>query len=88
MNHEIWINDILNSTDGMIKVVPNDLLFSKIQHAIKVENNISNKWIWAAAAAFLLLFSLNSLILFSKNHKKINQTELVLITISKNNQLY
>lgn len=88
MTQENWINNILNSTDGMIKVVPNDLLFSKIQNTIKLENIISNKWIWVAAASFVLLFSLNSIVCYSKNYKKQNQIIALENSISNNNQLY
>jgi hypothetical protein len=88
MKKENWINEVLNSTNGMTKVVPDELLFSKIQNAIKNRNKVSTKWVWLAAASFAILLSLNSWVLFSKNSNENTSTDLIASTISKNNQLY
>ena len=88
METEKWINEILNSTDGMTKVIPDELLFSKIQNKIDNENTIPSQWIWAVAASFLVLLSLNSILILSKSYKTNSQTEMIASTISKNNQLY
>jgi hypothetical protein len=87
MEQENFINEILNSTNGMTKIVPNDLLFSKIENAIKNQNNVPTKWIWVAAASFAILFSLNSILVFSKKDSK-NPTETIATSIYKSNQLY
>ncbi len=88
MEQENWIEEVINSTNGMTKIAPDELLFSKIIIAIKNENKISTKWVWLAAASLSILLSLNSLILFSKKTKPNNATAAIASTISKNNQLY
>lgn len=89
METKKWINDILNSTDGMTKVVPNDLLFAKIQNRIQNKNNtVSKQWIWIAAASFVLLFTLNASIIVGKLNKKESQIEMIASTVSKTDQLY
>lgn len=87
MKAENWTNEIINCTDGMVKVLPNKLLFDKIQNRINTESRVSNKWIFVAAATFALLISIN--IKFLKPSTKLNsQTETVISTISNTNQLY
>lgn len=88
METEKWITEILNSTNGMTKVIPDELLFSKIQNKINTENTIPSQWIWTVAASFIVLISLNSILLFSKPNKTNVQTEIIASTISKTNQLY
>jgi hypothetical protein len=88
MEQEKWINSILNSTDGITQVTPNDLLFSKIQNKIKEQNVVSNKWIWIAAASFAVLFSLNFKVIFSESRKSNNDTEMLASSIYNSNQLY
>ena len=44
MEKETWINEVLESTQGITTVVPDALLFSKIQSKIKVENTIPMPW--------------------------------------------
>ncbi|RTY93685.1 hypothetical protein [Flavobacterium sp. GT3R68] len=88
METEKWINEILNSTNGMTKVVPDEMLFSKIQNKIRHENTLPNPWIWAAAASFAVLISLNIKFVFSNSDKTNSQTELLASSITKTNQLY
>lgn len=88
MEQEKWINSILNSTEGITQVTPDDMLFSKIQNKIKEQNIVSNKWIWVAAASFAILFSLNFKIIFSKSQKNNNKIEMIAASMTKNNQLY
>ena len=88
MKAENWTNEILESTNGMIKVLPNSLLFDKIQNRINLENRVSNKWIFIAAASFALLISINISLLKSSSFKSNTQTETVISTISNTNQLY
>lgn len=88
METEKWINEILNSTDGMTQVVPDDELFSKIQNRIKNENTLPNPWIWLAAASFAVLITLNIKFVFSNTDKANNQTELLASSITETNQLY
>ena len=88
MKAENWTNDILESANGMMKVVPNNLLFDKIQNRINLENKVSYKWILVAAATFALLISINIKFLKSSTSKSDNQTETLISTISNTTQLY
>ncbi len=88
MKAENWTLEIMESTNGMVKVLPNKLLFDKIQNKINLENKVSNKWIFVAAATFALLISININLLKSNLAKTNTQTETVISTISNTNQLY
>jgi|688.fasta_scaffold251841_3 hypothetical protein len=88
MKAENWTNDILESANGMAKVLPNKLLFDKIQNKINLENKVSNKWIFFAAATFALLISINIKLLKSSSTKSNTQSETVISTISNTTQLY
>lgn len=83
-----WTNDILNSSNGITKVVPDSLLFSKIQNRISIQNTVSNQWICIAAASFTILVSLNIKMLLSNTTKKTAPTETIVSTVSNSNQLY
>ena len=83
-----WINDILTSTDSIIKVTPDTVLFLKIQHRIYNQNTVSTQWIWIAAASFTILISLNVKLIFSNKNKAEVKTETIASSISINNQLY
>lgn len=83
-----WTIEIMESTNGMVKVLPNKSLFDKIQNKINLDNKVSNKWIFVAAATFALLISINLKLLKSKLAKTNTQTETVISTISNTNQLY
>ena len=87
MEREKWINDVLNSTEGMIKISPDDSLFYKIQNKIN-NNTISSRWIFLVAASFLILISLNVKLVFGKSNTKESQTEIIASTMVKSNQLY
>jgi hypothetical protein len=88
MKAENWTLEIMESTKGMVKVLPNKLLFDKIQNKIYLESKVSNKWIFVAAATFALLISINIKLLKSNLAKTNTQTETVISTISNTNQLY
>ena len=88
MNTENWTLNIIESTNGMLKVLPNKILFDKIQNRIKLETLVSNKWIFLAAATFALLISINITLLKSSTTKSNTQSETVISTISTTNQLY
>ncbi len=88
MNQENFIFEILSSTNGITKVEPNDLLFSRIQRSINNKNTIATKWIWVAAASIALLVSLNVAFVISNSNKKISDSELLANSIINNNQLY
>ena len=83
-----WINDVLNSSDGITKVLPDALLFSKIQNRISIQNTVSSQWIWIAAASFTILVSLNVKMLLSNTTKTAVPTETIVSSVSNSNQLY
>jgi hypothetical protein len=88
MKSENWTLEIMESTNGMVKVHPSKLLFDKIQNRINLENKVSSKWIFVAAATFALLISINIKLLKSSLIKSSSQKETVISTISNTNQLY
>lgn len=88
MCQENFIYKILSSANGITKVEPNDLLFSRIQRSINNKNKVSTKWIWVAAASILLLVSLNVALVISNSNTKISDSELLANSIINNNQLY
>ena len=83
-----WINDILNSSNGITKVTPDALLFSKIQNRISIQNTVASHWVWIAAASFTILVSLNVKMLLSKTAKTAAPTETIVSSVSNSNQLY
>ena len=83
-----WTNEILNSSNGITKVIPDALLFSKIQNKISVENTISSRWIWIAAASFTILVSLNVKMLLSNATKSSVFKETIVSSVSNSNLLY
>lgn len=88
MNTENWTLNIIESTNGTLKVLPNKILFDKIQNRINLETKVSNKWIFIAAATFALLISINIKLLKSSATKSNTQSETVISTISTTNLLY
>ena len=83
-----WTNDILNSSNGITKVIPDALLFLKIQNRINIQNTVSSQWIWIAAASFTILVSLNIKMLLSNTTKTSAPTETIVSSVSNSNQLY
>lgn len=88
MESNNWINDILNSSHGITKVAPNPLLFTKIQNKVSVENTISSRWIWIAAASFTILVSLNVKMVLSNTTKSSVSKETIVSSVSNSNLLY
>ena len=88
METENWVNEILNSINGMTKVIPDEKLFSKINNRINEEKTFSNRWVWIAAASFALLISLNVKMVFAKTSNAKVQTQALAENMTKTNQLY
>ena len=87
MEKENWINEILSSTDKIVKVLPSDGLYAKIQSQIQQQKTVETKWVWLAAASMLLLVSLNIKIVSNelKSEKKYQEEALIaLVTDSYN----
>ena len=87
MEKENWIEAIINSTDGMSKAAPNEMLMFKIERRINSQKIISKNWLIGTAAALVILFTINFESFFS-NSKKSNDAEMVASSISKDNQFY
>ncbi|MEN9488463.1 MAG: hypothetical protein RL494_728 [Bacteroidota bacterium] len=88
METENWISAILNSTEGITKVTPDDGLFFKIQAEINRKKHISSEWIWIAAASFAILITINIAVIYNKSSQEVSSTTLLAASISKTNQLY
>lgn len=88
MEQENWINEILESTNGMSSAVPNTQLFSKIQDKIETQKTVNPQWVWLAAASIMLLVALNLRCIYSKSSNEDTSTERIVSSISKSNQLY
>ena len=90
METENWINEILNSTNGMTQVEPSADLFSKIQQRIYFKKDtVSSKTVWLMAASIVLLISIN-IVAFRTNKTKTsdNSETTIAATLTKSNQLY
>ena len=87
MEKETWINEVLESTNGIKPAIPNAQLLAKIQNRIQTQN-IPMRWVLMAAATLLLLVSLNVTLVFSKSKKERSATEVMASYLSKSNQLY
>lgn len=79
MEKENWINEILSSTDQIVKVLPSDGLYAKIQSQIQQQKTIETKWVWLAAASMVLLVSINIKVVFNelKSEKKNQEKALI-----------
>ena len=89
MQKENWIENILNSTNGITPVAPSNDLFSKIQLRIQQENKVSPKTLWLVAASIVVLVLLNVSVVTSKSKSTENSTTSYLeSTVNKSNQLY
>ncbi|HNP31735.1 MAG TPA: hypothetical protein PKN96_00425 [Flavobacterium sp.] len=89
MEKENWIESILNSTNGVKPVEPNDDLFSKIKNRIKQQDTVSAKTVWLVAASIAVLVLLNFSIINSKSkQRKDAATAYLEMTINQSNQLY
>ena len=86
MNKDQFIENILNSTNGIQKVEPSDALFDKIQLRIEAEKPVNNYVTWLVAASVVVLVTLNVGILLKTNDTSKN--ELSSLVSTTNNQLY
>ncbi|WP_293890346.1 hypothetical protein [Flavobacterium sp.] len=88
MERNNWIENILNSTNGILKVVPSDNLFSQIQQRIQQDKKVSSKILWLVAASIAVLVILNFSVLCKFNEKTSSTTAYLEMTVNKSNQLY
>ena len=89
MEKENWINEIIDSTNQIVKVLPSDGLYAKIQSQMNVQKTIDTKWVWLAAASIVLLASINIKVIFTEieSDKEIQETALM-ASISDSNLFY
>ena len=89
MERNNWIENILNSANGIIPVAPSDDLFSKIQQRIQQNNTVQSKTVWLVAASISVLVSINFALLSNEVKEKENTATVYLEnTLNKSNQLY
>ena len=87
METENWINEILNSTNGITQVKPSENLFQKIELKVQ-QNRFSNKTLWLVAASIVVLVTINISLLICKNKSEDASTNTLATTLNKSNQLY
>lgn len=87
MEQDKFIKNILNSTNGIIKVNPNDALLAKIHSKIEEVKPVDNTTKWLVAASIAILISLNIVLLNSKKETN-SSNELSELVSTTNNQLY
>ena len=88
MEEQNFINEILNSTNGIMKIAPDDALFDKIQNKLNQQNYISTRLLWKIAASVIILVLIN-VFLINKNVRTDKKTTSSFENIYyKNNQLY
>ncbi len=88
MEQDKWIENVLSSANGIVKMEPNDLLFSKIEKQIEQNNRNSKSSLWLVAASITIFLSLSFIVfqLISFTSKEnISSFEQ---QFSINNQLY
>ncbi len=88
MEKENFIEQILNSANGITLVQPNDDLFSKINNRVQEKLVIPMRMVGLVAASIALLIALNIILLSVKTSKTENSTAILEQSISKSNQLY
>jgi hypothetical protein len=92
MEQETWIQRILESTNGLTPVMPNDDLLTKIQYKIKQQNYVAPKTVLLLAASIAVLILLNITLIKSKTQEEekrtTNPTAYFDNTLNKSNQLY
>ena len=71
---EIWINEVLESTKGMVRPEPGAVLYDRIMHRLSGSNDNIKVRIpvreWAAAAIILLAVNAGSVVYYAiRNHK-------------------
>ena len=88
MEQDKWIENVLNSTNGITKVEPNDLLFSKIEKQIQENNRNSRSTKWLVAASVTLFLSLSFIVFRLSSFSNKENVSSFDEQFSINNQLY
>jgi hypothetical protein len=88
MEKEQWIQTVLNSTNGMSAVTPNEDLLAKIQLKIKQQEKVAPTTVWWIAASIAVLVTLNVTLLQKAKTKDISKSSYLEHTLNQSNQLY
>jgi predicted lactoylglutathione lyase len=89
MEKENWIETVMESTNGITKVIPSKTLFSKITFKINQEKKASPQTIWLVAASILVLVLLNIAAIKTQRFSKQETSSVYLSgTLNQSNQLY
>lgn len=89
MEKEIFINNVLNSANGVTKVIPNEQLYKKIQSKLEERKPVDIYSKWMVASSIIILFTLNIIVISNSNEEAVVQDESITeLVSSNNNQLY
>lgn len=88
MEQDKWIKNVLNSANGIVKMEPNDLLFSRIENQIQLNNRESRNSLWLVAASITLFLSLSCIVFQLSSFSKKENVSSFDEQFSINNQLY
>lgn len=88
MEKETYIEQILNSANGITTVEPSNDLFIKIKNRIDQKQVIPMRIVALVAASIALLISLNIILLSVKASKSETTIAVLEQSINKSNQLY
>ena len=89
MKKEDFIENVLNSTSGIVKAIPNDDLLNRIQAKIEEEKPATDYTKWLVAASILVLISLNIGVLSTSSSKSSSKSnEISQLVPTTDNQLY
>ena len=89
MEKENWINQILNSSNGMMQIAPSTDLFSKIQQKIYLKKEtVSVKTVWLIAASIIVLALVNITVFKNNTFENDTSETIIATTLNKSNQLY
>ncbi|WP_338409753.1 hypothetical protein [uncultured Flavobacterium sp.] len=88
MNNEIFIKNILNSTNGITKVFPDDSLYVRIQEQIAYEKKVSNYAKFFVAASISLLVFINVEVLYHNEQISNSINDVSKLVVTADNQLY
>lgn len=87
MERENFINEILNSVEGITKVTPNQTLFQKIEQRIQ-ETSVSPRMVWLVAVSIAVMISINLFLISEKPSSGESEMASLEHSINKSNQLY
>ncbi|WP_396212151.1 hypothetical protein [Flavobacterium sp.] len=87
MERENFINEILNSVEGIVKVKPNEALFQKIEQRIQ-ETTVSLRTLWLVAVSTAVMIAINLFLISGKPSSGESKMASLEHSINKSNQLY